>query len=170
MAENYGDIHVVVLDLNMPRKDGIAFLETVIGELGMENFGVFVVTSYGTEELLKKCMFYGVRGFYDKDTINFVELSEDIIKYIDFLNRKKAIEIGIYVENRYNDLQDKNLLYFRWFKDGTTSQEPRILYLGETQRIKKLQIPVKTDLTPINKFFRQDENNQEENDQDDEED
>jgi CheY-like chemotaxis protein len=151
VAENYPDIHIVILDLNMPKKDGIYFLETVVDKLGIESLGVFIVTSYGTDESLQKCMLRGARGFYDKSHLDFRHLSRAIYDYIEFKKRHTAIELGLYVESRPIS-DDVRYLYLRWNAPDPDNQYPSV-YLGKTDDIETIRLPnVVTDLSEIEGF------------------
>lgn len=151
LAENYPDIHIVLLDLNMPKKDGIFFLETVVDKLGIESLGIFIVTSYGTEESLQKCMLRGARGFYDKSHLDFRHLSSAIYDYLDFKKRRTAIASGLYVESRLIR-DDVRYLYLRWNNPDPDNQNPSV-YLGKTNEIETIKLPnVVTNLSEIEGF------------------
>ena len=148
IAEHYGNIHIVILDLNMPRKNGIFFLETVVDKLGIESLGVFVITSYGTDEALQKCMLRGVRGFYDKAHLNFQILSQTIYDYIDFRNRITGIEIGMYIEDRTQ--QNEQVIYLRWSDPNGDNTN---IYLGKTNHMETIRLPgLITDVNDIKNF------------------
>ncbi len=161
IAEFYGLIHIVILDLNLPRKNGTFFLETVVDKLGIENLGVFVVTSYGSDEALQKCMLYGARGYYDKDKLNFQTLSQAIYDYLDFVNRYTAIEEGVTIEEREVEITLKkrtkidNQIYLRWVDPRVThgNYPYSLIYIGRIDEMETVRLPnLQTDLSTVKNF------------------
>ena len=61
LKENYNDIDLVLLDLVMPKKDGICFLEDV-KKYDLDT-DIIVMTSFSSDSAIKKVSSYGVEYF-----------------------------------------------------------------------------------------------------------
>lgn len=97
IKENQSDYDVVILDLIMPKKDGIDVLE----EMNKANINkkIIVLTSYNSEEMIRKASELGINYFILKP-FELSDLERRIINCCnDSANSKKSIDV------HYNNLQ-----------------------------------------------------------------
>ena len=87
---------VIILDLIMPKKDGLYVLE----EMKKKNLDkkVIVVTSYNTSEVIREVSDYGV-NYYILKPFDFNDLEKRILDCCNKKNESKNIDL------RYNNLQ-----------------------------------------------------------------
>ena len=76
IESNYNEIDAILLDLIMPRKDGIYVLEKV--KESKLNINIIVVTSYNEQETIRNISEYGVKYFVLKP-FDLIELEKRII-------------------------------------------------------------------------------------------
>ncbi len=100
IKENQSDYDVVILDLIMPKKDGISILEEM-NELDI-NKSVIVLTSYNAEDMIRKVSMLGINYFILKP-FELNDLEKRIISCVDnndYQNRnidvyRNSLEISI---------------------------------------------------------------------------
>ena len=97
IKENQNDYDVVILDLIMPKKDGVSVLE----EMKQENIDkkVIVLTSYNTQDMIRKVSELGIVYFILKP----FELSELEKRILECVGENKHINKSIDVY--HNNLQ-----------------------------------------------------------------
>lgn len=77
---------LVVLDLNMPRKDGRTALQEIKADAGLAGIPVVVLTTSSFDADINFCQHYRVAGFYRKPS-SISELQEIFIKLCtDYFN------------------------------------------------------------------------------------
>ena len=97
IKENQSDYDVVILDLIMPKKDGIDVLEEM--KKANINKKIIVLTSYNSEEMIRKTSELGINYFILKP-FELSDLERRIINCCnDCANSKKSIDV------HYNNLQ-----------------------------------------------------------------
>ncbi len=97
IKENQSDYDVVILDLIMPKKDGIDVLEEM--KKANINKKVIVLTSYNSEEMIRKTSELGINYFILKP-FELSDLEKRIINCCnDIASNKKNIDV------HYNNLQ-----------------------------------------------------------------
>lgn len=72
--------HLVLLDLNMPRMNGVEFLEELRKDERLKNTVVFVLTTSGAEQDKVEAYGYNVAGYILK-----ASLGDDFMKLLDLL-------------------------------------------------------------------------------------
>lgn len=98
IRNHHDDFDVMVLDLIMPKKDGIGVLEDMKKENIMKN--VLVLTSYNTPDMIRRVSSFGVNYFMLKP-FELDELEKRIME--------AAVDINYDEENNYIDLYKHNL-------------------------------------------------------------
>ncbi len=95
IKENQNDYDVVILDLIMPRKDGV----TVLEEMKQENIDkkVIVLTSYNTQDMIRKVSELGIVYFILKP-FELKELERRILESMD-CNKQRNKSIDVYHNN-----------------------------------------------------------------------
>lgn len=97
IKENQSDYDVVILDLIMPKKDGIDVLEEM--KKANINKKIIVLTSYNSEDMIRKTSELGINYFILKP-FELSDLERRIINCCnDCANSKKSIDV------HYNNLQ-----------------------------------------------------------------
>lgn len=97
IKENQSDYDVVILDLIMPKKDGIDVLEEM--KKANINKKIIVLTSYNSEDMIRKTSELGINYFVLKP-FELSDLERRIINCCnDCANSKKSIDV------HYNNLQ-----------------------------------------------------------------
>ena len=80
----------------------------------------------------------GVRGFYDKEYLDFDKLSTDIETYLDLSCYENGPSSGFYVEMRPHNKESDKQIYIRWQNpDGKWET----FYLGKSSEISCLSLP-----------------------------
>ena len=74
--------HIILLNLNLPKMDGIDFIKTLNNDARFRKIPVIVMTNSIKSSDLEKCYQYGVSGYY--------------IKNLDFDNLKSYINISLH--------------------------------------------------------------------------
>lgn len=74
--------HAILLDINMPRLDGMSFLQNIRKSGFFKDIPVIVITSYDDEEMLAQCTLLGVKHFLNKP-FNPIQLREDLREIFD---------------------------------------------------------------------------------------
>lgn len=74
---------LILLDLNMPRMNGLEFLKTVKADRKLRRIPVVVLTTSGEEDGLRDCFELGVAGYMKKPVgfDRFVEIIRTIVLY-----------------------------------------------------------------------------------------
>lgn len=90
IKENQSDYDVVILDLIMPKRDGISLLEEM-NELGIDK-KVIVLTSYNNEGMIRKVSELGINYFILKP-FDLVDLEKRIFSCFNTRNNKKNIDL-----------------------------------------------------------------------------
>lgn len=85
-SENYDDIDLVLLDLVMPNKDGLYFLDEMVKNSLYKD--VILMTSFSSDNILKKMSSYGVNYFMLKP-FTMEDLENKIISLFEDKNEKK---------------------------------------------------------------------------------
>lgn len=80
LKDNYNDIDLVLLDLVLPKKDGICFLDEV-KKYDLDT-DIIVMTSFSSDSLIKKVSTYGVEYFLLKP-FNMKDLEDRINKVFE---------------------------------------------------------------------------------------
>ena len=95
IKENQNDYDVVILDLIMPRKDGV----TVLEEMKQENIDkkVIVLTSYNTQDMIRKVSELGIVYFILKP-FELKDLERRILESMD-CNKQSNKSIDVYHNN-----------------------------------------------------------------------
>jgi Response regulator containing a CheY-like receiver domain and an HTH DNA-binding domain len=93
IINNQNDYDIVLLDLIMPKKDGISVLETMQKE-GIDK-KVIVLTSYNTQDIIKKVSDFGVNYFILKP----FELSELEKRILESFKEEETKTIDLYHQN-----------------------------------------------------------------------
>ena len=88
LKENHKNIDAVLLDLIMPRKDGLYVLDSI--KESKINVNVIVVTSYNEQETIRNISEYGVKYFVLKP-FDLLELEKRILSITS--EKKKANKI-----------------------------------------------------------------------------
>jgi CheY-like chemotaxis protein len=73
---------LIMLDLNMPRKDGREALKDIKNDPGIANIPTVILTTSNREEDVAYCQSLGIAGYYRKPG-SFLELREIIGKLCD---------------------------------------------------------------------------------------
>ena len=89
-----GNPAVLLLDIKMPRKDGIEVLEAIRSNEKLKTLPVVMLTSSREEPDLKKCYALGVNAYVVKPVIfnNFVEAVKHIGVFWAVLNEQPSID------------------------------------------------------------------------------
>ena len=144
IAQHFPYIQVVLLDLVMDKMGGMELLQ-LINKWGL-NLGVFILTAYGDEKTMAEAQLRGVRGFYDKEYLDFDKLSEDIETYLDLTKLEQGPRSGFYVEMRPHSKGEYHQVYLRW---QNTEDKWETFYLGKSDEIETLALPnIKTSFPP----------------------
>jgi two-component system response regulator (stage 0 sporulation protein A) len=85
-SENFDDIDLVLLDLVMPNKDGLYFLDEMVKNSLYKD--VILMTSFSSDNILKKMSSYGVNYFMLKP-FTMEDLENKIISLFEDKNEKK---------------------------------------------------------------------------------
>lgn len=95
IKENQNDYDVVILDLIMPRKDGV----TVLEEMKQENIDkkVIVLTSYNTQDMIRKVSELGIVYFILKP-FELKDLERRVLECMD-CNKQSNKSIDVYHNN-----------------------------------------------------------------------
>lgn len=64
---------LIVLDLNMPRKDGRSALREIKADPAIASIPIVILTTSGSDEDMQYCLSYGIQGYYRKPG-SFIEL------------------------------------------------------------------------------------------------
>ena len=96
IKSKFDDIDVLLLDLIMPRKDGVSILEEM-NELSL-NKKVIVLTSYNTQDMIRRVSELGVNYFILKP-----------FELIDLEKRITELREGVKLEGRNLDIYHNNL-------------------------------------------------------------
>lgn len=73
--------YVILLDLNMPRMDGIEFLSELRADEALRHSIVFVLTTSSAKKDMLQAYAHNVAGFVTKDTSN--EVVQEMIRMLD---------------------------------------------------------------------------------------
>lgn len=90
IKENQSDYDVVILDLIMPKKDGVDVLEEM-RKLGISK-KVIVISSYNTDEMIRKVSEYGISYFMLKP-FELSDLERKIENLFNINSRNKVLDI-----------------------------------------------------------------------------
>ncbi len=136
LVEYYDRIQIVILDLKMNKRSGMEFLKNIVDQIGMEHLGIFIVTAYGNQEDMNEALIRGVRGFIDKSQLDFDKFSNLICRYLELKHKKKAIDLGIYLESRFT--KGQRYLYIRWHHGDAKWST---MYIGNITEINNVTLP-----------------------------
>jgi CheY-like chemotaxis protein len=136
LAQHFPDIQVVLLDLVMDKMAGMELLR-LINKWGL-NLGIFILTAYGDEKTMAESQLRGVRGFYDKECLDFEKLSDDIETYLEITEQQQGPRSGFYVEMRPHEKGEYEQVYLRW---QNRDDKWETFYLGKSDEIKALSLP-----------------------------
>ena len=73
---------LILLDIVMPRKDGLQVLEDLKSNPSTQNIPVIVVSSHSEKEKMDKAMELGAKKFIDKANMNTIDFAELVKQYI----------------------------------------------------------------------------------------
>jgi CheY-like chemotaxis protein len=136
IAQHFPHIQVVLLDLVMDKMGGMELLR-LINKWGLP-LGIFILTAYGDEKTMAESQLRGVRGFYDKEYLDFEKLSDDIETYLDLTEQEQGPRSGFYVEMRPHQKGEYQQVYLRW---QNTEGRWETFYLGKSNEIETLALP-----------------------------
>ena len=86
--DNQNDIDLVLLDLIMPNKDGLYFLDEL--KRRKINANIIVITSYNSDEMLRRIATYDIKYFLLKP-FDLNDLEQRVLEATDQLKIKKGI-------------------------------------------------------------------------------
>ena len=77
-----GGYKLVLLDIMLPKKDGVQILED-LKQNPVSNLGqIIVLTNLGQDEIIKKCFELGASGYMIKSALNPEQVLEEIRNYL----------------------------------------------------------------------------------------
>lgn len=88
LNQNVNEDFLILLDLSMPKVNGMEFLEEIKGKVEYKNNKVFVVTTTAEKPILDKCVDLGVIGYCVK-TIEYDHFIENMKKLSLVIQGKK---------------------------------------------------------------------------------
>src|SRR3989344_2514025 len=77
------DIDFILLDLVLPRKDGLEVLRSVKKDPKTKNIIIYILTQLASDDVIKKGFELGADGYLIKDTLHPDDLANEILNAIE---------------------------------------------------------------------------------------
>lgn len=83
MVANNPDIDLILLDILLPKKDGLKVLEEVRANQKYNNIKIYLATMLNNDKVIKQGFELGADGYIIKDTLNPEQLKTEILAALE---------------------------------------------------------------------------------------
>ena len=90
LKEAKNTFNIIILDLHMPKMNGLEFLAKLKENLNFKNIPIIIMSNSEDDNELKKCYEFGISGYFTKPT-QFSQYSEKVKSLLKYWNQNKLI-------------------------------------------------------------------------------